>query len=202
MIDRNLVLLALLSCLTFSFTTQADQTKNHSETSQTSRTVRIDGVGRAELHINNQGQTVFIVSPNGQPPRTMTPDQFAQYATEPTEHETREWIYHTLNISNPWGIAWVSLGLLGQAVFMGRMIVQWLSSERQGRSVIPVAFWWMSLIGATMLLVYFIWRRDIVGTLGQATGWFIYARNLSLIHRPKLYHETIKQRSEQRVPEP
>lgn len=181
---RNLVRVALLSCLAFSFATQADETKTHRETSPASRTVRIDGVGRAELHINDQGQTVFIVSPNGQMPRTMTPDQFAQYASQPTGRETRNWIYHTLNISSPWGIAWVCLGLLGQAVFMGRMIVQWLVSERQGRSVIPVAFWWMSLIGATMLLVYFIWRRDIVGILGQATGWFIYARNLSLIYRP------------------
>jgi lipid-A-disaccharide synthase-like uncharacterized protein len=46
-----------------------------------------------------------------------------------------------------------------------------------------VAFWWMSLVGASMLLVYFIWRRDIVGILGQATGWFIYIRNLVLIHK-------------------
>jgi lipid-A-disaccharide synthase-like uncharacterized protein len=67
----------------------------------------------------------------------------------------------------------VGLGLLGQVLFTGRMLVQWLASEKQKRSVVPVAFWWMSLIGATMLLVYFTWRRDIVGVLGQATGWFI-----------------------------
>ena len=72
--------------------------------------------------------------------------------------------------------AWVGLGLLGQVLFTGRMIVQWLASEKQKRSVIPVAFWWMSLGGATMLIISFIWRVDIVGILGQATGWFIYLR--------------------------
>jgi lipid-A-disaccharide synthase-like uncharacterized protein len=65
------------------------------------------------------------------------------------------------------------------------MLIQWFASEKSGRSVIPVAFWWMSLIGATMLLVYFIWRRDIVGILGQATGWGIYVRNLVLIRRSR-----------------
>lgn len=88
-----------------------------------------------------------------------------------------------LNISSSAGIAWVLLGLLGQVLFTGRMVVQWLTSERARRSVVPVAFWWMSLSGATMLLIYFIWRRDIVGILGQSTGWFIYSRNLWLIYR-------------------
>lgn len=88
-----------------------------------------------------------------------------------------------LNISSRAGIAWVLLGLLGQVLFTGRMVVQWLTSERARRSVVPVAFWWMSLSGATMLLIYFIWRRDIVGILGQSTGWFIYSRNLWLIYR-------------------
>ena len=80
------------------------------------------------------------------------------------------------------GIAWVGIGLLGQLLFAGRMLVQWLTSEKRGRSTVPVAFWWMSLTGASMLLVYFIWRKDVVGVLGQSTGWLIYARNLYLIH--------------------
>ncbi|MEM9416080.1 MAG: lipid-A-disaccharide synthase N-terminal domain-containing protein [Planctomycetota bacterium] len=77
---------------------------------------------------------------------------------------------------------WVALGLLGQVLFTGRMLVQWLSSERAKRSVVPPAFWWLSLTGAAMLLAYFIWRTDIVGILGQATGFLIYARNLWLIY--------------------
>ncbi|HHQ49151.1 MAG TPA: hypothetical protein ENK19_09765 [Acidobacteria bacterium] len=78
---------------------------------------------------------------------------------------------------------WVALGLLGQVLFTGRMVVQWLVSEKRKRSVVPVIFWWMSLGGATMLLIYFLWRKDIVGVLGQSTGWFIYSRNLWLIYR-------------------
>ncbi|MEI6339216.1 MAG: lipid-A-disaccharide synthase N-terminal domain-containing protein [Verrucomicrobiota bacterium] len=88
-------------------------------------------------------------------------------------------------MTSPVGLAWVTLGLGGQLLFTGRMLVQWLASEKSKRSVIPISFWWMSLIGSTMLLVYFIWRRDIVGILGQATGWVIYIRNLVLIRRSR-----------------
>jgi lipid-A-disaccharide synthase-like uncharacterized protein len=69
------------------------------------------------------------------------------------------------------------------------MIVQWLVSERARRSVVPAAFWWMSLIGATMLLVYFLWRKDLVGVLGQGTGWLIYIRNLYLLYRWKKHSD-------------
>ena len=72
--------------------------------------------------------------------------------------------------------------MLGQVLFTGRMVVQWIASEKAQRSVIPTAFWWMSLGGATMLIIYFIWRVDIVGIVGQATGWFIYVRNLWFIY--------------------
>ncbi|MCY2958467.1 MAG: lipid-A-disaccharide synthase N-terminal domain-containing protein [Planctomycetota bacterium] len=88
-----------------------------------------------------------------------------------------------LNITSPAGIVWVTLGFLGQLLFTGRMLVQWLISEQSRRSVIPTAFWWMSLAGASMLLAYFLWRRDPIGVLGQATGWFIYVRNLWMIYR-------------------
>ncbi|MEO1236901.1 MAG: lipid-A-disaccharide synthase N-terminal domain-containing protein [Planctomycetota bacterium] len=88
-----------------------------------------------------------------------------------------------LNITTAAGVAWVALGLLGQVLFTARMLVQWLASERQQRSVVPPVFWWLSLVGATMLLVYFVWRKDIVGVLGQSTGWAIYARNLALIYK-------------------
>ena len=94
-------------------------------------------------------------------------------------------LYKLLNITSPIGIAWVGLGLLGQGLFTGRMIVQWLVSEKNKRSVVPVAFWWMSLAGATMLVTYFAWRKDIVGILGQSIGWLIYSRNLWLIYRHK-----------------
>lgn len=81
------------------------------------------------------------------------------------------------------GMLWVGMGLFAQVLFTGRMVVQWISSERARASVVPEAFWWLSLLGATMLLMYFTWRRDIVGIIGQATGWSVYVRNLWLIHR-------------------
>jgi len=111
----------------------------------------------------------------------ISPDEFAELLY--TEFYGHNRFFAVLNITSPIGIAWVALGLLGQVLFTGRMLVQWLASERKRRSVVPTAFWWMSLGGATMLIIYFIWRKDIVGILGQATGWLIYVRNLRLIYR-------------------
>jgi lipid-A-disaccharide synthase-like uncharacterized protein len=68
---------------------------------------------------------------------------------------------------------------------MGRFVVQWLSSERRGRSVIPVAFWYLSLLGGGMLLVYSIHKQDPVFMLGQGLGTFIYLRNLQLISKER-----------------
>ena len=65
---------------------------------------------------------------------------------------------------------------------MMRFMVQWIVSEKARRSVIPVAFWWLSIGGAAILLAYAIWRADPVFILGQSVGFFIYARNLWLIH--------------------
>lgn len=119
--------------------------------------------------------------------QSLTPQEFSHrlYA----EQSSRNIWWRLMNITTPLGIAWVGVGLLGQVLFTGRMVVQWLVSERRRRSVVPVAFWWMSLLGATMLLTYFLWRKDVVGVLGQATGWFIYVRNLWLI-----YGRTIRRR--------
>ncbi len=100
----------------------------------------------------------------------------------------RSWGQRLLNVSNPFGYVWVGLGLLGQILFTGRMIVQWLASEKSKRSVVPPMFWWMSLGGSTMLMLYFLWRRDPIGLLGQSFGWFIYVRNLWMIYRPQSPH--------------
>lgn len=88
-----------------------------------------------------------------------------------------------LNVDGPAGVAWVVFGLAGQVLFAGRMVVQWLVSERKGESTVPVVFWWLSLGGSSMLVAYFAWRGDIVGILGQSLGLFIYVRNLVLIRR-------------------
>ncbi len=78
---------------------------------------------------------------------------------------------------------WIALGLCGQALFSARFLVQWLASEKAGRSVIPVSFWYFSIGGATVLLSYAIYRADPVFILGQSMGFFIYTRNLYFIHR-------------------
>ena len=78
---------------------------------------------------------------------------------------------------------WIGIGFLGQFFFTSRFLVQWIISERRRESVIPVAFWWLSLFGGATLLTYAIWRKDPVFILGQATGLLVYGRNLALIGR-------------------
>lgn len=84
-----------------------------------------------------------------------------------------------------WQIALVLFGVTAQLIFFGRWIVQWIASERRGESHMPEIFWWLSLIGAGMLLLYFTLRREPVGVLGQSIGWLVYLRNLHLIRRAK-----------------
>ena len=80
---------------------------------------------------------------------------------------------------------WLIIGFTGQALFSMRFLVQWIKSEREKRSTIPIAFWYFSLAGGASLLIYAIHRKDPVFILGQATGLFIYARNLYLIFRER-----------------
>ncbi|MEL6337185.1 MAG: lipid-A-disaccharide synthase N-terminal domain-containing protein [Pseudomonadota bacterium] len=82
-------------------------------------------------------------------------------------------------------LIWILVGLGGQFLFMTRFLVQWIASERARRSVVPVAFWWISIGGAAVLLSYAIYRADPVFILGQSLGFFVYGRNLWLIHAEK-----------------
>ncbi len=77
----------------------------------------------------------------------------------------------------------LAFGFAGQALFSARFVIQWLASERAGRSVIPVLFWHFSIAGGTTLLLYALYRQDPVFVLGQGLGLFIYVRNLWLIRR-------------------
>ena len=83
---------------------------------------------------------------------------------------------------------WVLIGLGGQAVFTARFLVQWIASERAGRSVVPLAFWYLSIAGGVVLFAYAVYRRDPVFILGQSMGLVIYLRNLWLIHAEKRRH--------------
>lgn len=78
---------------------------------------------------------------------------------------------------------WLVAGFAGQALFSARFIVQWIVSERRRRSVVPIAFWFLSLGGGSLLLAYAIARQDPVIIVGQASGLFVYLRNLWLIYR-------------------
>ncbi len=82
-------------------------------------------------------------------------------------------------------VAWLAIGFLGQALFSLRFLVQWISSERQRRSVVPLAFWYFSLAGGAVLLSYAIWRQDPVFIVGQGMGLIIYLRNLQFRLREK-----------------
>lgn len=76
---------------------------------------------------------------------------------------------------------WITVGLIGQLMFTGRFIVQWFASEKAGRSVVPVAFWYFSIAGSLIVLAYGIHKMDPVIIVGQLPGSVIYARNLWLI---------------------
>jgi lipid-A-disaccharide synthase-like uncharacterized protein len=80
---------------------------------------------------------------------------------------------------------WLVFGLLAQLVFTARFLVQWLASEKAGRSVVPMAFWFLSIVGGTMTLVYGIQRREPVIIMGQTLSIFIYVRNVMLIFKNK-----------------
>ena len=80
---------------------------------------------------------------------------------------------------------WAALGFCGQAVFAARFLVQWMHSERVRRSEIPLVFWYLSLVGGAMMLVYAIHIANAVFILGQAAGLLVYARNLHLIFRER-----------------
>lgn len=80
---------------------------------------------------------------------------------------------------------WLGLGLVGQVAFTGRFLVQWIASEREGRSVVPVLFWILSIAGSLLLFAYAVHRRDPVFVLGQSAGLLVYFRNLHLIRRER-----------------
>jgi lipid-A-disaccharide synthase-like uncharacterized protein len=80
---------------------------------------------------------------------------------------------------------WLVVGFAGQIAFTGRFVLQWLYSEYKKRSVIPVSFWYLSIVGSTLLFAYAIYRQDPVFIVGQAFGSIVYLRNLQLIARSR-----------------
>jgi lipid-A-disaccharide synthase-like uncharacterized protein len=80
---------------------------------------------------------------------------------------------------------WLAIGFLGNGLFFSRFMVQWIASERAGRSYIPTMFWWLSIAGSVVLLLYALHKRDPVFTLAFLPNCVVYVRNLMLIRRQR-----------------
>lgn len=96
--------------------------------------------------------------------------------------EFLETLKSLMNVETSGQLVWVMVGFLGQAMFSARFIIQWFVSEKAKESIVPIAFWYFSILGGMTLLTYAIWRRDPVIICGQAGGLMIYARNLWFIY--------------------
>ena len=81
---------------------------------------------------------------------------------------------------------WLLIGFVGQGLFASRFWIQWIVSEKQRKSIIPVAFWYLSIAGGVTLFAYALYREDPVFIVGQATGLLIYSRNLYFIYRERV----------------
>jgi len=181
--QRITALVLVVASLAVSFVGSADPestTEPRSDSLQLRLRPLPDGVREVRLESDGHGGHWYVLDLVDGGEQRLRPTAFA--ARLQSDQRSRTFAYRLLNITSAAGFAWVALGLLGQLLFTGRMVLQWLVSEIRNRSVVPVGFWWMSITGASMLLTYFVWRRDIVGVLGQGAGWMIYARNLSLIY--------------------
>ncbi len=171
--------IALITLIGYRALAQSVPTKSNTQNIE----IRVPGLNKSAT-INQQNNTfTYTITTEQGIQKTISPNQLAQLTYNAANQGP--WWKRALNVTTTWSLVWVAIGLLGQILFTGRMVVQWLVSEKEKASIIPVSFWWMSLSGASMLIIYFIWRKDIIGVLGQATGWFIYIRNLILIYRPK-----------------
>ncbi|MEC8100616.1 MAG: lipid-A-disaccharide synthase N-terminal domain-containing protein [Pseudomonadota bacterium] len=89
-------------------------------------------------------------------------------------------------------LTWLFVGLLGQLFFSARFIIQWIYSEINKKSIIPLAFWFFSILGGVTLLAYAIHRKDPVFILGQSAGLLIYARNLYFINKQNKLEVSLK----------
>lgn len=87
------------------------------------------------------------------------------------------------------GIFWHGIGIVGQGLFASRFWVQWWDSEKQRKSELGSSFWWLSLMGSAISVVYFLQIRDVISILNQSFGMIPYARNLILLRKARLYDQ-------------
>ncbi len=142
-----------------------------------------DRIVSIEVEKNEAGQLIGIFEGAGEGAKHLTGDELFEELYRRKKNIPR--YYKWLDVTSFVGVVWVVFGFMAQLVFTARMVVQWYASEKVRSSIVPPTFWWLSLLGSSMLLVYFIWRKEPVGFFGQATGWFIYVRNLWFIYGKK-----------------
>lgn len=87
--------------------------------------------------------------------------------------------YFITQLTDPW----VLFGFFAQFLFFLRFVVQWIASEKEKRSVIPISFWYLGIAGSILILIYSINRKDIVFIVGSVLTTLIYLRNIVLIKR-------------------
>lgn len=146
--------------------------------------------GWLEVSASDEGEPTYRFVPrSGHPSEILSQQSLIELLGEDQvrslEQRESNALFRLFNITSWGSLAWVALGFGAQVVFAGRFLVQWLMSERAGKSTVPDVFWWMSLVGGALLFVYFVWRQDPVGVFGQSSGIVIYARNLRLISKHK-----------------
>lgn len=186
-VERALAALALV-CVALAAPARAQEAHAAGPKALPSEAVdaaRVDLQSRLnDVQVERHGDRALVRARIDGEERLMTADAWVA-SLEAAQRAQREhgFFYVLFDVSKPWGFAWVALGLCGQMLFTLRMLLQWWASEKHHRSIVPVGFWWSSLAGGILLLVYFVWRKDVVGIIGQSTGVFVYARNLVLIHR-------------------
>ncbi len=139
-----------------------------------------DRISTIKVVEDEQGELVAYFAGWDGKIESLTSDEFFQQVHE--RQVDLPWLFRRMDVTSTTSLLWVLFGFLAQGIFAGRMIVQWYASEKAKSSVIPNIFWWMSLIGSSMCIIYFIWRKDPVGVTGQATGWLVYVRNLWMIY--------------------
>lgn len=160
--------------------------------SETDLTVSVGAIEIMLMRTETDGQLHYqVVGPETlKSEQLLSPTELDRFIAEQVAkwNERPAFERHLLGFFNitTWGMfGWVIIGLIGQGAFFGRMFVQWIISEKSKVSTVPEIFWWFSFVGGICLFIYFVWRVDIVGVMGQSTGIVIYARNLKLIHKEK-----------------
>lgn len=140
------------------------------------------------LQVREEGAQPRVVFPlHGGGERVMGAEEFlVEVRKRQEENRKWGWLFRKLDITGGASLAWVAFGFLAQFVFMSRMLVQWYVSEKARSSVVPPSFWWLSLLGASMLIIYYLWRKDPVSLVAQSFGFTVYVRNLWLIHDEKV----------------